>query len=61
MTTIKIEKFVKAPAAEVYRYFTNSTALKDWMCYVATAEPRPGGRLEGQRPGPHFPAGAHYR
>lgn len=45
MATIKVEKFIKANPTEVYHYFTNSTALKDWMCDVATADPRPGGHL----------------
>ncbi len=45
MTTKKIEKFIQAPPAEVYHYFTNSTALRDWICDVATADPRLGGHL----------------
>lgn len=61
MATIKIEKFVKAPAAEVYRYFTNSTALKDWMCYVATAEAQPGGRLYMCWPGEYYTSGEYLQ
>jgi uncharacterized protein YndB with AHSA1/START domain len=45
MATIKIEKSVQAHPSEVFLYFTNSTALRDWMCDGATADPRVGGRL----------------
>jgi uncharacterized protein YndB with AHSA1/START domain len=45
MTTIKIEKSIQAHPSEVFHYFTNSTALRDWMCTGATADPRPGGRI----------------
>ncbi len=45
MPTIKIEKFIQASPSEVYLYFTNSTALRDWICDVATTDPRPGGHL----------------
>ncbi len=45
MSIIKIDRLIKAPPSEVYLYFTNSTALRDWFCDVATADPHPGGRL----------------
>jgi uncharacterized protein YndB with AHSA1/START domain len=45
MTTIKLEKYIQAAPAEVFIYFTNSTALKDWLCDVATTDPRVGGRM----------------
>ena len=45
MPTKKIEKFIQASPSEVYHYFTNSTALRDWICDVATTDPRPGGHL----------------
>ncbi len=45
MSTIKFEKLIKAPTEEVFRYFTNSTALRDWLSDGATTDPRPGGRL----------------
>lgn len=38
-------RFVKASPADVYRAFTNSTALREWMCDVATTSPRVGGRI----------------
>src|SRR4030043_979303 len=45
MSSKKLEKFIQVPPSEVFVYFTNSTALKDWLCAVATVDPRPGGRL----------------
>jgi uncharacterized protein YndB with AHSA1/START domain len=45
MATKKLEKFIQAAPSEVYHYFTNSTALRDWMCDIATTDPRPGGHL----------------
>jgi uncharacterized protein YndB with AHSA1/START domain len=45
MSIIKIDRLIKAPPSEVYLYFTNSTALRDWFCDVATSDPHPGGRL----------------
>ncbi len=45
MSTVKLEKFIRATTPEVYHYFTNSTALRDWICDIATADPHPGGHL----------------
>ncbi|MBI5158299.1 MAG: SRPBCC domain-containing protein [Acidimicrobiia bacterium] len=36
---------VAAPAAEVYRQFTNSTLLRGWLCDAATLRAEEGGRL----------------
>ena len=43
--TIKVEQVVNAPASQVYRAFTNSTALREWMGDFATLEAKPGGRI----------------
>lgn len=43
--TLTFEQTVKAPAAEVYRAFTNASALREWMCDVATTHPKPNGRF----------------
>ncbi|MEK7328028.1 MAG: SRPBCC domain-containing protein, partial [Chloroflexota bacterium] len=43
--TAKFKQTVNAPAAQAYRAFTNSTALREWMCDGATADARKGGRL----------------
>jgi uncharacterized protein YndB with AHSA1/START domain len=45
MATIKLEKYIAASPSEVYQYFTNSTALRDWMCDIATTDPRQGGHI----------------
>ncbi len=42
---LKFKQIIKAPAAAVYRAFTSSTALREWFCDAAQADPRPGGRL----------------
>jgi len=36
---------VNAPAKQVYRAFTNSTALREWLCDEASAVARTGGRI----------------
>ena len=42
---LQFKQNVQAPAAEVYRAFTRSTALREWFCNAAEADPRPGGRI----------------
>jgi uncharacterized protein YndB with AHSA1/START domain len=61
MSIVKQEKLIKASPEEVYRYFTNSTALKDWMCEVATADPHPGGHLFMGWTGEYYTAGEYLR
>jgi uncharacterized protein YndB with AHSA1/START domain len=43
--TFKFRRTVSAPPAEVHRAFTNATALREWLCDSAQADPRKGGRL----------------
>lgn len=45
MTTLISEIHVSAPISEIYRAFTNATALREWLCDVATVSPHPRGRL----------------
>ena len=45
MATVSAETFVNAPAKLAYRAFTNSTALREWLCDVATVEKHPNGRM----------------
>lgn len=61
MTTIKLEKFIQAPPSEAYHYFTNSTALRDWMCDVSTADPRLGGHLYMSWQGDYYTSGEYLR
>ncbi len=42
---LEYELIVAAPAAEVFRAFTRATPLRDWLCDVALADARPGGRI----------------
>lgn len=43
--TVLIEQFVQAPPEQVYRLFTNATALREWLCDLATVSPQRGGRI----------------
>lgn len=43
--SITIRRWVDAPPQAVYRAFTNATSLREWFCYAATVEPKPGGRF----------------
>jgi uncharacterized protein YndB with AHSA1/START domain len=36
---------IQATPAQVFYAFTNATALKEWMCDVATLSPKSGGRI----------------
>jgi uncharacterized protein YndB with AHSA1/START domain len=45
MTIVTAEIFVGAPPKSAYRAFTNSTAMREWLCDVATVSPHPHGRL----------------
>ncbi|HVF26364.1 MAG TPA: SRPBCC domain-containing protein [Anaerolineales bacterium] len=45
MATVSAETFVNASAKLAYRAFTNSTALREWLCDVATVEKHPKGRM----------------
>ena len=45
MSTVTVEIFVNASARTAYRAFTNSNALREWLCDVATVEPHPRGRM----------------
>lgn len=45
MTTVSVESQVNAPLKIAYRAFTNSTSLREWLCDVATVQPRLNGRL----------------
>lgn len=43
--TLKFETYIPASPAQVYHAFTNASALREWLCDLATVNPRPGGRL----------------
>ena len=42
---LKFKIVVNTTPAEAYVAFTNATALTEWLCDTAKADPRPGGRL----------------
>jgi uncharacterized protein YndB with AHSA1/START domain len=43
--TITLKRTIHAPAEQIYRAFTNATALREWFCDGAMVQPRVGGRL----------------
>ncbi len=43
--SLEYQRTVNAPVAEAYRAFTRATPLRDWLCDVALADARPGGRI----------------
>lgn len=45
MESLKFTRKVRAPAADVFRAFTSSGALREWLCDVADADAHQGGRL----------------
>lgn len=45
MPAVTAEIDIKAPVKYVYRAFTNSTSLREWLCDVATVDPHPNGRM----------------
>ena len=42
---VSFYQFINAPAADVYRAFTNSTLLREWLCDAAQADPHLKGRM----------------
>ena len=61
MPTIKIEKIINAPLSQVFLYFTNSTALRDWFCDGATTDPHVGGRLYCWWNGGYYTSGEYLQ
>ena len=43
--TVKVKCQVHATVEQIFYAFTNATAMREWMCEVATVEPRLGGRF----------------
>jgi len=43
--TLNFKRVVNAPPAEVYRAFTNPTALRDWLCAAVRVDARKGGQV----------------
>jgi uncharacterized protein YndB with AHSA1/START domain len=42
---LTFETYIPASPAQVYHAFTNASALREWLCDLATVDPKPGGRL----------------
>lgn len=43
--TLKVDLSIQAPIEQVYNAFTNSTTLREWLCDLATTDPKTGGRI----------------
>lgn len=43
--SLKFERKVSAPVEEVFRAFTNSMVLREWLCNTATVDPHEGGHI----------------
>jgi uncharacterized protein YndB with AHSA1/START domain len=43
--SLEFKQQIKATPAQVYHAFTNATALREWLCDVATLVPQVGGRV----------------
>jgi uncharacterized protein YndB with AHSA1/START domain len=42
---LKFETYIPARPEQVFYAFTNAEALREWLCDLATVDPRPGGRI----------------
>ena len=42
---LKFETYIPARPEQVFYAFTNASALREWLCDLATVDPRPGGRM----------------
>ena len=58
---VKVEQVVSAPISLVYRAFTNSTALREWMGDFATLEAKPGGRFYVWWQSGYYTSGEFFR
>jgi uncharacterized protein YndB with AHSA1/START domain len=43
--TLTLKRTIESPAEQVFRAFTNATALREWFCDGAMVQPRVGGRI----------------
>ena len=42
---LKFETYIPTRPEQVYYAFSNASALREWLCDLATVDPRPGGRM----------------
>jgi uncharacterized protein YndB with AHSA1/START domain len=45
MQAFQFEKMIKASPEQAYLAFTNATSLQEWLCDLATVDPKTGGRV----------------
>lgn len=58
-TVLTFEQTIQAPIEQVYRAFTNATALREWLCDTATVDARPSGRVYLSWISNYFAAGVY--
>lgn len=54
---LEFTQVLHVPIAQVYRAFTNSTALREWLCEFAATDVRAGGRFYAWWPGGFYLVG----
>ncbi|MEW6092985.1 MAG: SRPBCC domain-containing protein, partial [Chloroflexota bacterium] len=59
--TVVSEQFIKVTPKQVYYAFTHAGALTEWLCDLATAAPRPGGRMYLWWHGDFYSAGEYIQ
>ncbi len=42
---LTFEQFIQATSQQICQAFTNASNLRNWLCDIATVDPRPGGRM----------------
>jgi uncharacterized protein YndB with AHSA1/START domain len=56
--SLHFERFIPAPAEQVFRAFTHPTALRDWLCYYSSVEARKTGHIFLEWEDGYYAAGA---
>jgi uncharacterized protein YndB with AHSA1/START domain len=60
-TSLKFVHTLNTPASQVYRAFTNATALREWLCDTASVDPKPGGRFYIAWNGGYYASGEYVK
>src|SRR3972149_3033429 len=56
---LHFQRIVNALPSDVYHAFTNTTALREWFCDAAQADPRKGGRVYLWRSTDYYTSGEY--
>ncbi len=58
---IRVKETIKGSPEHAYYAFTNAAGLREWLCDVATVQPRPGGRMYLWWNGDYFSNGTYTK